>query len=130
MVQAEDGPVVINYEDDRDDRNYFAPAVVRVREGERLVFEANGTDAVVFFPQAEAIFGNEDTQVLGVSAGTPSQTPAVREGAARDEPYEYVIFCRAAGKVDAEKSLGQFAEGNSTPRVMIEPPGDDGMQPR
>jgi hypothetical protein len=128
MAEAKRGPVVITYEVDQDDRHYFEPAEVHVREGESLVFEAHGTDAIVFFPQADTIFGDDNAQVLGVTIGTPSPTPVVQEGAARDEPYEYVIFCKAAGGGE-DKSLGQFAEGNSTPKIMIEPPDDDGTLP-
>lgn len=135
--KAKPGPVEIIYKTDQEDRCYFThPDGVCVREGKTLTFKATGTNAIVFFPQAETIFGRKTPLFLTVRDGDkPRKTPRVREGAYRgdDDPYEYAIFCEAAGKVEREVpgsgkrlvSLGQFAEGNSTPKVIIEPPGGD-----
>lgn len=127
--KAKPGPVEIRYEEERTDKCYFThPDGVRVREGETLTFKATGTNAIVFFPQAETIFGRKTPLFLTVRDGDkPRKTPRVREGAYRGDnyPYEYAIFCHAAGRDKNGKALGEFAEGNSTPKVIIEPPGGD-----
>lgn len=118
--------VQITYGGDLDNRQYFShPDGVRVREKETLAFRTNGTNAKIFFPQAEMMFEEgKQAEVLEVKQGGDDITLQVKEGAARDDAYEFAIFVESAGPEN--KSLGQFAEGGSTPKVMIEPPGDDG----
>ena len=120
--------VMIKYPpDDNKGRKYFShPGGVRVREGDKLAFRASGTNAKIFFPQAEKLFEEgKGVEVLEVMPEGEPRTVRVKQGAYREDPYEFAIFCDAAGKDKNGKGLGQFAEGNSTPKVIIEPPGGD-----
>jgi hypothetical protein len=93
---------------------------VTLKPHEGIAFSADaGTGATVFLPRADEIFGySESYMVLDIDPGESSDALEVTMVLQRgDDPVTcaYAVYCKAAG---------DFAEGNSAPRMIIMPPDD------
>ena len=88
------------------------PACVALRNGETLdVYNFTGGEVQVFIPLAEA----KDRNVCLKGEGNPVPVPiriAPRDNKPFLGPVPYAVFCDAQG---------EFAEGESTPKIIIKP---------
>lgn len=88
------------------------PANLQVQKGETINFRVFGTDATVFAPNDILIEvgTNRPVQVLDLAHGGPGKdcivNPKISDGA-----YPYAIYC---------KGVNDFAEGNSSPTMIVE----------
>jgi hypothetical protein len=116
------------------------PPVLVVKPGEEIQFKAVGTSATVFLPKPDAF---RDVDALGAPAAPTRSVVAVgaqgvkikvkgqaatalgaSAASAAGSPapgiYPYAVYCKASN---------DFAEGNSSPVMIIEPPDPPGGLP-
>jgi hypothetical protein len=117
-------------------KNVVWPPYVVVKPGEDIIFKTVGTSAKVFLAKPEAF---NSVKATGLDAGTVGQTITVGTHGVRIRVKGEPSFASAAAAVEGSLNLpygvypyaaycgtpNDFAEGNSSPVILIEPPDPD-----
>lgn len=89
-----------------------SPGKEHVRKSDQIVFLPQGTNAVIFIPNADILLDTgESTLVLAASAGHQTKAFSIAETVESGKEFPYAVYC-----VDDN----DFAEGGSTPRFIID----------
>ena len=87
------------------------PGHLGVESGEEVIFEAKNTNTTIWIPNAEELFGREEHLVFDIESGGKSETFTVKQGLPKGKEYPYAVYC---------ENSNDFAEGNTSPRMIIE----------
>ncbi|MFZ1947034.1 MAG: hypothetical protein WAW06_05770 [bacterium] len=122
-------------------KNLVWPPIVTVKPGETVIFKVVNTTAKVYFPECELFEETGTANLQGVGTGVVvalgasggklkvkseqaleavgSAASAVAGGPRFPRAYPYAVYCSCGG---------DFAEGHSSPIMIVEPP-DGGVTP-
>lgn len=89
-----------------------SPGKMHVKKSEKIMFQAQGTNAVIFIPNANKFLDtNESTLVIDASSGRQTHSFTLSDNPSSGAEFPYAIYC------DGDND---FAEGGSTPRIIID----------
>jgi len=97
-------------------KNVVWPPYVVVTPGDEIVFKAVNTTAMVFFPNGGIFEAHRSGEAITLPVGGEQPKLKVRDGASPGL-YPFSVYC---------ENGPDFAEGNSSPVMIIEPPDSPG----
>jgi len=88
------------------------PGRLGVKIGEEVIFEAENTNTTIWIPNANELFGTKgEYLIFDIKSGGESETFTVMQGLPEGKEYPYAVYC---------ENSNDFAEGNTSPRMIIE----------
>ena len=91
-------------------KNAVQPGHLYLRRGDRVRFTALHSDAVVFIPHSQVLFGRDDPIIRLDKKGVSNEELVVQAKVDRGR-YPYAVFC---------KTGNDFAAGGSSPAMIVE----------
>lgn len=89
-----------------------SPGRMHVKKSEKIMFQAQGTNAVIFIPNANKLLEtNESTLIIDARSGKQTHSFTLSGNLSSGSDFPYAIYC------DEDND---FAEGGSTPRIIID----------
>ena len=105
----------------RPNKQIVRPGRLHARSGDKVSFRAPaGTDIEIWIPKAREIFGLKEPLIFTVRRKKTSKPYKVIVRPRKAKEYAYAIYC---------KQYDDFAEANSSPIMIIEPPPEPGKGP-
>jgi hypothetical protein len=86
------------------------PGSVVAKKNDTITFKAHESDTKIWFPKMEEIFG--ETNPFAVLSNKSVEKTIIKVVTKR-ETFPYAVYCSLSN---------DFAEGNSAPRIIIDPP--------
>jgi len=89
-----------------------SPGKQHVKKSDTVMFLAQGTNSVIFIPNANQLFDvASDSLTIELKSGNQTGSYTVSNNVASGDDFPYAVYC------DGDND---FAEGGSSPRIIID----------
>lgn len=89
-----------------------SPGKQHVKKSDTVMFMAQGTNSVIFIPNANQLFDiSSNSLTIELKSGNQTQSYTISENVTIGDDFPYAVYC------DEDND---FAEGGSSPRIIID----------